>query len=221
MDRCYNCGKELKDGEVTREHIPARSLFKGYDSIKKSNRITVPACLECNNKYSLTDEEFRNMIGVISNQEEHKTITDYSVRSIIRKDPDFSRLRIDFLNNVVGVEFNEKHIIDFHKKNFKGLFYYQYGSPLPDSYKLLVDIGKNDINKLASFAIEYLNNNFERKFSGHRDIFSYCIQPFRPGIEKKDKDDLEIEDNEKIIVGMLVYNKIHGALVYAIRKDLW
>ena len=28
---CYNCGIELENKDVTREHIPARNLFEGYD----------------------------------------------------------------------------------------------------------------------------------------------------------------------------------------------
>jgi len=62
---CYNCGKELEKKDVTREHIPSKNLFEGYDEKFKVNRITVSACYECNNKYSPTDEQFRNMIGII------------------------------------------------------------------------------------------------------------------------------------------------------------
>ena len=59
---CYNCSKELVENEITREHIPARTLFDGYGNEFKTNRITVPACLECNNKYSKCDEVLRNLI---------------------------------------------------------------------------------------------------------------------------------------------------------------
>ena len=31
-ERCYNCGKELKEGQSTKEHIPAKTMFIGYDS---------------------------------------------------------------------------------------------------------------------------------------------------------------------------------------------
>ncbi len=41
---CYNCGKELENKDVTREHIPSRNLFEGYDEKFKVNRITVSVC---------------------------------------------------------------------------------------------------------------------------------------------------------------------------------
>lgn len=59
---CYNCGIELEDKDVTREHIPARNLFEGYDEKYKVNRLTVPACLKCNGQYSPTDEEFSSYV---------------------------------------------------------------------------------------------------------------------------------------------------------------
>lgn len=218
-ERCYNCGKELLAGQVTKEHIPAKALFNGYDPKYKDNRITVPACFDCNNKYSITDEEFRNMIGISSNRKENNYIAEQSVRSIIRKTSDYSRLRYDISGNVTGVEFHEKHIVDFHIKNFKGLFYYQYGFPLPNNYELRVNIDEDDHSEFTSGVIGYLNEYFQWRCSGHKDIFSYCLQPFRYGLNKNNRDDLELEGNENIIVGALIYNKQHGALVYAIRKE--
>lgn len=219
IERCYNCGKELLEGQGTKEHIPAKSLFNGYDSKYKNNRITVPACFNCNNKYSITDEEFRNMIGICSNRKENDYVTIQSVKSIMRKSPDLSRLRFDLCGKVTGVEFYENHIVDFHKKNFKGIFYNQYGYPLPDDYELIVNIDENDHSEFTLGIIGYLKEFFELKYSGHRDIFSYCIQPLRLGLHKFNKDDLLIKDDDNIIVAMLIYNNQHGALVYAVRKE--
>ena len=219
IERCYNCGKELLVGQGTKEHIPAKALFNGYDSKYKDNRITVPACFDCNNKYSITDEEFRNMIGISSNRKENDFIAEQSVRSIIRKSSDYSRLRYNIFGNVTGVEFYEKHIVDFHIKNFKGLFYFQYGIPLPDNYELKVNIDEDDHSKFTLGVIGYLKKYFLWRCSGHKDIFSYCLQPLRYGLKRSNKDDLDLEENENIIVGALIYNKQHGALVYAIRKE--
>ena len=68
---CYNCFKPIKEGEKTREHIPAKTLFEGYDDKYKANRITVPACYECNQEYSPTDRDFRNLIGIIAKRKEN------------------------------------------------------------------------------------------------------------------------------------------------------
>lgn len=106
IERCYNCGKELTKDAITREHIPARTLFDGYNDEFKYNRITVPACKECNNMYSKYDEEFRNLIGIITNKKENDIIASAATRSILRKTDGFDRLRFDVWGNVRGVEFN-------------------------------------------------------------------------------------------------------------------
>ncbi len=217
--RCYNCGKELSGENSTKEHIPAKTLFEGYDDKFKKNRITVPSCFECNNKYSPTDEEFRNMIGIIAKHNENNTITEKSVKSIFRKDPNHTRMYFNPYGIVTGIRFSQQPLEEFHKKNFKGLFFHQYGYPLPNDYVLLVNIDENDDTEFTSYIISYLKDLFEWKYSGHKDIFSYCLQPFRHGITNTDKKDLELNKDENIIVGLLVYNREHAALVYAIRKE--
>lgn len=104
---CYNCGIGLDKTTETKEHIPARSLFEGYDEKYKVNRITVSACKECNGKYSPTDEEFRNMMGLISKKTEDKKITEKSVRSVLRKDKKLERLHFDSLGKVSGITFSQ------------------------------------------------------------------------------------------------------------------
>lgn len=217
--RCYNCGKLLGKKEETKEHIPARTLFEGYDEKYKVNRITVPACFECNNSYSPTDKEFRNMIGIIAKQKENNTITKTSVKSILGNDSGYNRLRMNIFGDIIGVTFFQKQIEDFHKKNFKGLFYYQYGYPLPKNYELVVNIDENDYSNLTLSFIDYLKNYFEWKHSGHEDILSYCIQPFRFGIFNPGKKDLALNKDENLIIGILKYNREHVALVTAIRKE--
>lgn len=219
-NQCYNCHKELENKETTREHIPARNLFAGYDEKYKVNRITVSACAECNGKYSPTDEEFRNMIGIISKRLENKTITEKSVRSLQRKDPQQDRLYYNGFNKVSGVKFGENTIEDFHKKNFKGLFLYQYGKVLPDNYELLVHIDENDWSTPTQAIIGYLTVNFIRKVSGHSDIFHYVIQPFRDKLNNPQKGDLIPDENEPAFIGLLTYNETHTAMIIALDQEL-
>jgi hypothetical protein len=215
---CYNCGIEVEDKDVTREHIPAKNLFEGYDEKYKVNRITVSACLKCNGQYSPTDEEFRNMIGIIAKTKGKNKITEKSVRSILRKDPSGQRLSIDNFGKVSGVMFNQVPIENYHKKNFKGLFYHQYGRILTDDYELFVNIDENDWSDMTLGILEYLKELFNWKHSGHPDIMQYVIQPFRLGITNADKQDLVPIENENMFVGYLDYNKEHSALVIAVRK---
>ena len=215
---CYNCGKEFDIKHITKEHIPARNLFEGYDEKYKVNRITVPACSECNGKYSPTDEEFLNMIGVIAKREENQKIAEKTVKSILRKETGKQRLSINDLGKVSGVSFGQIPIENFHKKNFKGLFYHQYGIILSDDYELYVNINESDWSDFTLGILGYLKDLFTWKHSGHPDILSYVIQPFRTGISNPSRKDLTPLKNENIFVGILKYNKEHAALVIACRK---
>jgi hypothetical protein len=210
--------KDLDDTNTTREHIPAQTLFEGYDEKYKTNRITVPVCAECNGKYSPTDEEFRNMIGVIAKNKENNKITEKSVKSILRKDKTYERLCVNPFGKVSGVVFNKTPIEDFHKKNFKGLFYFQYRKPLSKDYELFVNVDESDYSDFTLGVLGYLKDMFNWQCSGHHDILSYCLQPFRLGVTNPSKEDLPLQENENIIVSCLKYNQEHGALVFAVRK---
>ena len=57
---CVLCGKNVA---TTRDHLPPEGIFhKPLPS--KSNLITVPACAECNNGSSLTDEDFQAFLAL-------------------------------------------------------------------------------------------------------------------------------------------------------------
>jgi hypothetical protein len=52
-DKCFLCGTTEN---LTRDHIPPKNLFKPP---LPTNLITIAACLNCNNSYSLDEEYFR------------------------------------------------------------------------------------------------------------------------------------------------------------------
>lgn len=214
---CYNCGAELNKETETKEHIPAKSLFEGFDEKHKVNRITVPACEKCNGQYSPTDEEFRNMMGIISKKDEDKKITEKSVRSILLKDKEHERLHLDDYGKVSGVSFSQGTIEDFHKKNFKGLFMHEYGQKIPDNYKLVANIDEKDWSNETRAILGFIEP-FDWKNSGHQEIFQYKLQPFRFGIKNHDKSDLEPEENEPMYAGLMKNNNQHVGLVLAIRQ---
>ena len=216
---CYNCLMEFDTKDITKEHIPAKNLFEGYDEKYKVNRITVPACSECNGRYSPTDEEFRNMIGVIAKRKENQKIKEKAEKSILRKESGRQRLFINDLGKISGVSFGQTPIEDFHKKNFKGLFYHQYGTVMPNNYELFVNINEDDWSNVTLGILGYLKDLFNWKYSGHSDILAYVIQPFRIGISNPSKKDLTPQKSENIFVGYLDYCKEHAALVIAVRKE--
>ena len=149
---------------------------------------------------------------------ENSIITDKSVKSIINASG-FSRVWYDTFGNISGVEFSQQPIEDFHKKNFKGLFYHQYGIPLPDNYSLFVNMDETDWSKSTMSIIGYLKANFNLKHSGHPDILTYCLQPFREDYNATDKQDLDYQENENIYACILTYNRTHAALVLAVRNE--
>jgi hypothetical protein len=189
MVYCYNCGNPIsrKDGTETKEHIPAQNLFAGYSDEYKKNRIVVPSCLKCNGETTLVDEEFRNLIGTISNYAELQAISQNTAKAIVTLNRQFDRLRLDHKGSVKAVQFNKKLILDNHIKIFKGLFYHQYKRPIGKEYTIVAFIDPDDI---TGSSIQYLTNNFDWKHSGHPDIFAYILQPFREGINNSDKHDL-------------------------------
>jgi hypothetical protein len=70
----------------TVEHVPAKNLYDGFDNQFNVNRITVPACYDCNQLYSKIDQEIRDSLAVKSDSEEQKKImTGKGVRSILRR----------------------------------------------------------------------------------------------------------------------------------------
>lgn len=115
---CYSCGRELcgnnkcKDKQQcdsfkTVDHIPPISLFeqnKGYSNINANpeiDKITVPCCTECNNKYSKDDEIFVTFITMIASRT--SKIAEYAyeknrLRGIYKN----RRLLQDIRNNIKG-----------------------------------------------------------------------------------------------------------------------
>jgi hypothetical protein len=58
-NRCYKCGKQLNENEVTEDHLPPKCFFTKENSNKA---LKVSACEECNLGRSKDDEYFRNWL---------------------------------------------------------------------------------------------------------------------------------------------------------------
>ncbi len=213
MKICYSCGKEFDNKEMNKEHIPAKALFVGYPDDYKVNRITVPSCIKCNSDYSVDDEEFRNLIGIINSDISRDILSEKSAKSMIKIKNQVDRLVINQLGTIEGVEFEESAINNFHTKNFKGVFYKEYGYAIPETYKIVPFTEPTEQTKLL---LHYLTDNFEWKVSGNRNVFGYIIQPSRE--VKNKKVDLKPASNDKIIA-CLDYNLSHTALVVAINTN--
>lgn len=219
MPLCYECGQPINDGDGSKEHIPAQSLFKGYDEIYKVNRITVDAHKACNSRYSRADTEFRDMIGIAAD-EKKGSLTESAVRNLLRGEFNRNRLRFDAKGNVIGVQFDGKLIDSFHIKNFKGLFMHQYGVPISSDYTLFAYWDENSTNPVIKDMINYLKQ-FNWKQSGHLEILGYILQPHRDGLTDIDKNGITVQNpnDEPAYLCLLEYNKQHATLVMAMKKQ--
>ncbi|MBN1414853.1 MAG: hypothetical protein JW973_07115 [Bacteroidales bacterium] len=214
---CYNCNSTITKQNKSKEHIPAKALFYGYNDIKYHlfKRITVWGCRDCNNQYSTIDEEFRNLIGTINNSPQREALTKKSILSILRLKKNHPRLKFDNQGRIAGVTFDVAQLELFHIKNFKGIFYHEYGLPISDNYEILVNINEADYSDGLLGSIGYLQNNFSWKKSGHEDIFRYIIQPFRENLPDGIHGDIKPEEIEPFFLSLMEYNKSHAALVIA------
>lgn len=114
---CYNCGVPLDKTNRTKEHIPAKNLFQGYPDEYKMNRITVPACDECNQKYSKIDQELRDALAVINNTVDEKSeLTRKGIRSILNSSNWQDRVFMGPNGRVEAVKFGYDNLINYHKK---------------------------------------------------------------------------------------------------------
>ncbi len=219
QDVCYDCGKELDDSNRTKEHVPAKNLYDGFGHEFKKNRITVPACFECNNRYSKIDQEIRDLLAVKSNNLNEKAeLTGKGIRSIFRQKNWKGRVFTDINGNAVSVSFDYNQLCNLHLKNFKALFFKKYGFPLPTDFELAIategDEGKiENIEKIHN----YIRDGKEWEVSGSADVFKFIIKDitFDPINGYYESGDINKLDS---IGGVIVYHDEIVAVILASKK---
>jgi hypothetical protein len=203
---CYDCGKIINEGDMDKEHIPAQCFYVGYGNEYKQNRITVVAHKACNHKYSKIDQELRDAIGIMTNNQTDKTeLTSKSARSILRRKDGIERISSN--DGAMFVNFNYSDLRDLHIKNFKGIFYKNFGMPIPEKYRIeIITEGDQDIFPIETVQTLYHSidqNILNWNISGHIDIFKYKIAV----IDSNGLSELNINTNEQIILCIMVYHE--------------
>lgn len=220
-DVCYNCGKELTPKTYTVEHVPAKNLYEGFGEEFKKNRLTVPACFDCNNKYSKIDQELRDALAVKNDDTDYKQgLTAKGVRSIMRRSNWKDRTHFNHQGQVIAVDFSYDDLRQLHIKNFKALFFKKYGIPVPDDFQIdIIADGDDDKLPTAQILHDYLRIDKDFEYSGHPDIFKYILKDITPDIE----NDTIVESNDfnKLVgvAGILVYHEDMAAIVVAGKQD--
>ena len=222
MSKCYNCEKPLNKGNKTREHIPAQNTFVGYPEKYKLNRLTVPCCFKCNQEYSKIDEEIRDAIGIMNeNDELQADLTKRAVESIM-KQKDWKE-RVELVEGkVISVTFSYDNFRKLHIKNFKGLFYKKYGYPVPNDCEIQIiaegDFDDQKLNNIAQYLTKYLEDGGNLEASGHKDIFEYKLKSLTPTEDGLITDTPTLDDTFGV-VGLLIYHKKLNTVIIAAKKD--
>ena len=222
MKRCYNCTKELDKRSVTKEHIPAKANFVGFSNEYKVNRITVPACYKCNQDYSTIDQEIRDAIGIMNeNNEMHNVITEMAVSSLLKQKN--ANERLIFKSGIVlGVVFDREIFKKLHIKNFKGIFYYEFGLPISNDFifEVILEEKFEIASKYKWFntLYNYVSDQNETKVSGHRDIFEYKLKKMNLN-ENNELNEIGQLEDAKAFVGFINYLDSMKVVILAIREE--
>jgi transcriptional regulator NrdR family protein len=224
MDKCYDCGVNLTKEIKTREHIPAQNLFSGYDETYKINRLVVPACNSCNQKYSKIDQEIRDVLGVINDSNDRqKELTRKAIKSIMRNSNWKKRVDVngnEIIENIV-VSFSYNSLKKLHIKNFKGTFYFDNKYPLPENFHVEIIAEGDEINTklmmIKEMFKDYMDNKIWHK-SGHEDIFKYktvMINLKEPSENYDFSETKNIDDCDLVVSELLYHNSIHPMIFSA------
>ena len=205
---CYDCGLPLDSQETNKEHIPAKCLFKGYEGSFTHDLITIVAHEKCNSDYSHMDDELRNFVAILTDGKDNQSILKKTFSSLARKKNE----RFKPESGALGVSFNYWTILLLHEKNFKGLFYHTYSSPISkEKYRIFNITEGEEREPLMDFS-KKLYKRFIKPIgnwiiAGHKEVFRYKIVMLT-----QEKNDLIVTENvDKMIVSicaMQYYNSV-------------
>ncbi len=104
---------------------------------------------------------------------------------------------------VEAVSFKYTEFKKYFSKDFKGVFYREFGYPLPKSYSINIPVRSD--RGYESLEKHLLESGGEWKVSGHEDIFQYKVKPY--GFAENGKVIDSDVKNARIIAAMLIYHK--------------
>jgi hypothetical protein len=204
----------------TVDHIPQQCLYNGYGSDYSKNRITVPSCRECNDNFSKIENDLRDLIGIANDKNKQQLeLTRSGVKSILAQKDWLDRLYVDNNGNVRGVEFDRTRLELNHLKNFKGLYYKEFKTILPQDYNInIIDQATEEIQ--INYVFSFLEKNAIWKTSGHEDIFRYKLTLYKKEnnqiiMTNKISDSLGIFcllEYHKTVLILILGNKKHKVL---------
>ena len=218
---CYNCGVKLTIFNRTKEHVPAKCLYDGFDNIYKRNRITVPGCRKCNNEYAKIDQEIRDVLAVKNADASKKSeLTEKGIHSIFSRANWKERIFTDENGNATAFDFSYNDLRQIHIKNYKALFARKYGVIVPENYKIeIIADGDENLIKTAQTLHDYLTLENKWEISGHQDIFKFILKDITINREQNTFGESGDLLKAVAVAGILVYHDDVGAVVVGGDKD--
>lgn len=146
MPTCAICGR--REG-TTRDHVPPKAIFP---KPRPNNLVTVPACPECNNGASDSDDLFKvylSMQAAGNNEIARRLFQEKTVRTLQRNQSLLAAIQqeatgVEVLNNQgqletrTGVLWNSVAHDAVIERTIRGLYYYHSETPVPHDAKLSV-----------------------------------------------------------------------------------
>lgn len=141
IETCCYCGSSEK---ITRDHVPPKSIFA---KPRSGDLISVPACFECNNRFSSSDDIFKTYIGMHSAYKGGRAETlfkKYVVRTVAHN----RKLKQEIASTIKRIElaapnriytgqhaytvlWNSKVHEEQIQRIVKGLFYHHFRKRIP------------------------------------------------------------------------------------------
>lgn len=164
-ETCYLCGGIA----TTRDHIPPKSLF---EKPLPNNLITVPACKNCNTKFSKDEGWFRNYILAMSFSDRGRRLwKNRALKALNRKIALKFEMRknlIPLARGITAIKFSEERTNRVVKKIIHGLFFHHLKQRMHNNLQWVIDFNPRD-NLLKKYG------KYTHFFNIQKDAFKYAF----------------------------------------------
>lgn len=156
--RCAYCGAT---DNITKDHVPPKCLF---DSGRKINLITVPACGNCNSSFKKDDEYFRLMLALhpdLADKGEFQYLMDAAKRALNKPQSRSFKKHLNsnisikemfsaegiYLGSANALKVDVQRMIKIARRILVGLYFHHHKEVIPSEYEIAIflkDTQKND-----------------------------------------------------------------------------
>lgn len=198
---CYECGIQLDQESLTKEHVPPKCIFPKNDNI---SLITVPSCIEHNGGKSNNDEHLLQIISlqILANEKGQDIGVNKAVKSILRNRKRTKSLARDAtlvyideektgqIKPTFAFKFDEDKFNNSISSICKGLYYHEFHQVFNGDVKIYNEFQISLDDDSIKQNQEFENNRIliEKNFSTiekkgkNQEIFYYQIMKVPKGL---------------------------------------